>query len=87
MGKSAVPEKFVPSSFTNAQDIADVFKDGKPVVLDLVNAERDLTRRMIDFGAGLSYGLDGRMERLTNDVFLLIPDGVEVSAEDKERLS
>ena len=87
MGKSAVPETVVPSSYNNAQDVADVYKDGKPVVVDLVSAERDLSRRLIDFSAGLCYGLGGRMEKLKNDVYLLIPDGVEVSTEDKERFS
>lgn len=86
MSKSAVPETVIPASYNNAQDVADVYKDGKPVVVNLESAERDLSRRLIDFSAGLCYGLGGGMEKLKNDVYLLVPDGVEVSAEDKDRL-
>ncbi len=87
LAKSVVPQTVVPQSYNDAQAVADVFKDGKPVVIDLVSAERDLSRRLIDFSAGLCYGLGGSMEKLSSDIYLLSPDGVEVSSEDKERLS
>lgn len=82
MAQSVRPEVVVPSSFNNAQDVADVYKDAKPVIVDLTAAERDLARRLIDFSAGLCYGLGGRMEKLSSDVYLLVPDSVEVSDAD-----
>ena len=81
------PQTIVPESFLNAQDVADVFMASKPVVLDLSGAERDLTRRLIDFSSGLCYGLGGQMEKLRSDVYLLIPVGVEVSAEERSLLT
>lgn len=83
MVKTSKPEVVVPASFNNAQDVADVYKESRAVVVDLTNAERDLTRRLIDFSAGLCYGLGGQMEKLAGDVYLLIPEGVEVSAADR----
>ena len=80
-------EVVVPESFNNAQDVADVYKASKAVIVDLNNAERDLARRLIDFSAGLCYGLGGQMEKLATDVYLLVPEGVEVSDKDRERYS
>lgn len=87
MAMTSTPEVVVPASFNNAQDVADIYKESRPVIVDLSNAERDLARRLIDFSAGLSYGLAGRMEKLATDVYLLIPDGVEVSATDRNKYS
>lgn len=87
LAETPSPEVVVPESFNNAQDVADVYREATPVVVDLTNAERDLARRLIDFSAGLCYGLGGRMEKLTTDVYLLIPEGAEVSAADRERHS
>ena len=82
MAKTVKPDVVVPGSFNNAQDVADVYKDAKPVIVDLTNAERDLARRLIDFSAGLCYGLGGKMEKLSTDVYLLVPDSVEVADSD-----
>ncbi len=87
MAQTSKPEVVVPESFNNAQDVADVYKESMPVVVDLSSAERDLARRLIDFSAGLCYGLGGQMQKLSTDVYLLIPDGVEVSAADRSRHS
>ena len=87
MAKTSSPKVVIPESFNNAQDVADIYKDGHPVVVDLTNAERDLARRLIDFAAGLCYGLGGKMEKVSTDVYLLIPDGVEVSAADRQKFS
>ena len=76
----------VPRSFNDAQQIADKFKEGTPVILNLQGSDSDLSKRLIDFGSGLTYALDGGMQRVADKVFLLTPRNVEVSAEERARL-
>jgi cell division inhibitor SepF len=76
----------VPKSFNDAQQIADKFKTTVPVILNLQGAETDLAKRLIDFSSGLTYALDGGMQRVADKVFLLTPRNVEVSAEERARL-
>jgi cell division inhibitor SepF len=76
----------VPKSFNDAQQIADKFKTTVPVILNLQTAEVDLAKRLIDFASGLTYALDGGMQRVADKVFLLTPENVEVSAEERARL-
>jgi cell division inhibitor SepF len=76
----------VPKSFNDAQQIADKFKVQIPVILNLQSAEMDLAKRLIDFASGLTYALDGGMQRVADKVFLLTPRNVEVSAEERARL-
>jgi cell division inhibitor SepF len=76
----------VPRSFNDAQQIADKFKDGIPVILNLQSSDQDLSKRLIDFGSGLTYALDGGMQRVADKVFLLTPRNVEVSAEQRAQL-
>jgi cell division inhibitor SepF len=76
----------VPRSFNDAQQIADKFKDGIPVILNLQGADQELSKRLIDFTSGLTYALDGGMQRVADKVFLLTPRNVEVSAEERARL-
>jgi cell division inhibitor SepF len=76
----------VPRSFNDAQDVADKFKEAIPVIINLQGAETDLSKRLIDFASGLTYALDGGMQRIADKVFLLTPRNVEVSAEEKARL-
>jgi cell division inhibitor SepF len=75
-----------PRSFNDAQQIADRFKNSVPVIINLQGAEPELSKRLIDFGSGLTYALDGGMQRIAEKVFLLTPRNVEVSAEDRARL-
>jgi cell division inhibitor SepF len=75
-----------PKNFNDAQDVADKFKDAIPVILNLQGADSDLSKRLIDFGSGLTYALDGGMQRIADKVFLLTPQNVEVSAEERARL-
>jgi len=75
-----------PRSFNDAQQIADRFKAAVPVIINLQTVEPDLAKRLIDFGSGLTYALDGGMQRIADKVFLLTPKNVEVSAEDRQRL-
>jgi cell division inhibitor SepF len=76
----------VPRSFNDAQQIADKFKDSVPVILNLQSSDQDLSKRLIDFASGLTYALDGGMQRVADKVFLLTPRNVEVSAEQRAQL-
>jgi cell division inhibitor SepF len=76
----------VPKSFNDAQQVADQFKDSVPVILNLQQTETDLSKRLIDFASGLTYALDGGMQRIADKVFLLTPRNVSVSAEERARL-
>ncbi len=76
----------VPRNFNDAQQIADHFKDSIPVIINLQGADTDLSKRLIDFASGLTYALDGGMQRIADKVFLLTPRNVEVSAEERARL-
>ena len=75
-----------PKNFNDVQDVADKFKDAIPVILNLQNTDHDLSKRLIDFSSGLTYALDGGMQRIADKVFLLTPRNVEVSAEERARL-
>jgi cell division inhibitor SepF len=76
----------IPKSFNDAQQVADKFKDSIPVILNLQGSDTDLSKRLIDFASGLTYALDGGMQRIADKVFLLTPRNVEVSAEERARL-
>ena len=76
----------VPKSFNDAQQVADRFKDSIPVILNLQGVETDLSKRLIDFASGLTYALDGGMQRIADKVFMLTPRNVEISAEERARL-
>jgi cell division inhibitor SepF len=76
----------VPKSFNDAQQIADQFKDAIPVILNLQGTDTDLSKRLIDFSSGLTYALNGGMQRIADKVFLLTPRNVDVSAEERARL-
>ncbi|MCB0881644.1 MAG: cell division protein SepF [Thermoleophilia bacterium] len=76
----------IPKSFNDAQQIADKFKVGVPVILNMQSAENDLAKRLIDFSSGLTYAMDGGMQRVADKVFMLTPRNVEVSAEERARL-
>ncbi len=75
-----------PASFNDAQEIADKFKANIPVIINLQLSDADLSKRLIDFSSGLTYALDGGIEKVAEKVFLLTPSNVEVSAEEKRRL-
>jgi cell division inhibitor SepF len=86
-GRSGVRVHLViPKSFNDAQQVADKFKDGIPVVLNLQSTENDLNKRLIDFASGLTYALDGGMQRIADRVFMLTPRNVEISAEERAQL-
>jgi cell division inhibitor SepF len=80
------PQVVTPTTFNDVQEVADAFKKAQPVIVNLQGVDRDLSRRLIDFGSGLCYGLEGNMERITDQVFLLTPAGAEVSDDDRRRI-
>ena len=75
-----------PSGFNDAEEIGEKFKADIPVIVNLQAMESDTAKRLIDFAAGLTFGLDGRIQRVADKVFLLTPRNVEVSAEERRRL-
>lgn len=75
-----------PRTFTEAQSIADRFKSGTPIIMNLTMTQPDLSKRLIDFASGLTYGLDGGLQKISDKVFMLTPANVDVSAEDRRRL-
>ncbi len=75
-----------PTSFNDAQEVADRFKHSVPVILNLQTTDGELAKRLIDFASGLTYALDGGMQKIAEKTFLLTPHNVEVSAEEKARL-
>lgn len=83
---SARPRLVVPASFNQAQELADTFKGNQPVVMNLRHADREVSRRLIDFSSGLCYGLGGRMEKLDGQVYLLSPANIEVTEDERTRL-
>jgi cell division inhibitor SepF len=84
--RSAQVHLVSPTGFDDAQEIGDKLKTSQPVIVNLQGTDRDLSRRIIDFSSGLAYGLEGQMERVADQVFLLTPSNVEVPAEERRRL-
>ncbi len=80
------PKTLNPESFADAKEMGDEFKRGVPVVVNLQGLDRDLVRRLVDFASGICYALDGSMEKLAPQVFLLTPDGLAVSDDDRRRI-
>jgi cell division inhibitor SepF len=76
-----------PTSYSEARAIGEQFRDGHPVIMNLTEMDEPDAKRLVDFAAGLAFGLRGGMERVTNRVFLLSPPNVQVSAEEKARIA
>ncbi len=75
-----------PNNFNDAQEIADAFKQATPVILNLQTTDSELSKRLIDFASGLTYALEGGMQKIADKTFMLTPRNVEVSAEERARL-
>lgn len=84
--QSTKPRLIVPNDFKDAQEVGDHFKGNRAVIINLQDADDGLRRRLIDFCSGLTYALEGTMERVAKNVFLLTPANVEISAEARRRL-
>lgn len=76
-----------PRTYNEARTIGEHFRDGVPVIMNLSEMEDVDAKRLVDFAAGLIFGLHGTIERVTSKVFLLSPQNVNVTAEDKERIA
>ena len=76
-----------PRTYNEARTIGEHFRDGTPVIMNLTEMVDSDAKRLVDFAAGLIFGLRGSIERVTNKVFLLSPANVEVTAEDKARIA
>ncbi len=87
VGASAAIHKSEPKRFNEAREVADRFKEGTAVIMNLQGTEDSTARRLVDFASGLVYGLDGKIELVANRVYLLTPADVEVSAEERERIA
>lgn len=77
---------FVPASYNDAKQVGEHFRQNVPVIINLTELDDRSAMRLIDFCAGLTFGLHGTLERVTNKVFLLSPADVVVTAEDKARI-
>jgi cell division inhibitor SepF len=75
-----------PKSFGEAQSIGDKFKQGTPVIMNMSMSSPDLAKRLLDFASGLTYGLDGGLQKVSDRVFMLTPHNVDVSDADRRRL-
>lgn len=80
------PRALSPQSFSDAKVLADELKANTPVIMNLRDVDRDLARRLIDFASGVCYSTDASMEKLASQVFLLTPESVEVSGEERRRI-
>ena len=76
-----------PTTYSEARTIGEHFRDGFPVIMNLTDMDEPDAKRLVDFAAGLAFGMRGSMERVTNRVFLLSPPNIQVSAEDKARIA
>jgi cell division inhibitor SepF len=76
-----------PRTYNEARTIGENFRDGTPVIMNLTEMDDTDAKRLVDFAAGLIFGLRGSIERVTNKVFLLTPHNIEVTAEDKARIA
>jgi cell division inhibitor SepF len=75
-----------PRSYNEARQIGEEFRDGTPVIMNLTEMDDVDAKRLVDFAAGLVFGLRGSIEKVTNKVFLLSPHNVEVTETDKRRI-
>jgi cell division inhibitor SepF len=76
-----------PRTYNEARTIGEHFRDGIPVIMNLTDMDDADAKRLVDFSAGLVFGMHGSIERVTNKVFLLTPANVEITAEDKSTIA
>jgi cell division inhibitor SepF len=76
-----------PRTYNEARNIGEHFREGTPVIMNLTEMVDSDARRLVDFAAGLIFGLRGSIDKVTNKVFLLSPANIEVTAEDKARIA
>ncbi len=74
-----------PGAFNDAQEMGDKFREGYSIIMNLQGAGPELSQRLVDFASGMAYGLGGAMKPVAEKVFLITPEGVQVSAEERRR--
>jgi cell division inhibitor SepF len=84
-GAPKAPHTVRPLRFDQAQEVADTFKHGQPVIMNVQEVDRDLLRRLIDFASGLCYALNGKLDKVATGVYLLTPS--TVSDEDRRQMA
>jgi cell division inhibitor SepF len=84
-GAPKAPHTVRPLRFDQAQEVADTFKHGQPVIMNVQEVDRDLLRRLIDFASGLCYALNGKLDKVATGVYLLTP--ANVSDEDRRQMA
>ncbi len=75
-----------PAEFAEVQDIGERYRTGQPVVIDLRETDREVSKRLIDFSSGLAFALNGDIKKVNDRVFLLRPNGVDLPADEQRRL-
>ncbi len=80
-------ETVTPRTYNDARTIGESFRNGVPVIMNLSDIGDDDAKRLVDFGAGLVFAAHGSINRITAKVFLLSPEGVQVSDEDQATLA
>ncbi|HEY5548601.1 MAG TPA: cell division protein SepF [Coriobacteriia bacterium] len=89
MDRPAAPQVKIhtiePRSYAEAQSIADKFKAGQPVIMNLLGTDAELCKKLLDFAAGLTYGLDGGIQKVSDKVYMLTPRNVDVSVGERVR--
>jgi len=76
-----------PRTYNEARTIGEHYRNGTPVIVNLSEMDDADAKRLVDFSAGLTFGLRGQLERVTAKVFLLSPNNVSVTAQDKQRIA
>ena len=76
-----------PADYSEARTIGERFRDGNPVIMDLVDMSNDDAKRLVDFAAGLAFALRGSFDKVATKVFLLSPADIDVSAEDRKKIA
>lgn len=76
-----------PTTYNEARTVGEAYRDGTPVIMNLSELDESDAKRLVDFAAGLVFGLRGSFDRVTNRVFLLSPANIQVTAEDKAKIA
>jgi cell division inhibitor SepF len=76
-----------PKDYSEARTIGESFRDGTPVIMDLVSMDNSDAKRLVDFAAGLAFALRGSFDKVATKVFLLSPADIDVSAEERRRIA
>jgi len=76
-----------PKDYGEARTIGERFRDGTPVIMDLVTMDNADAKRLVDFAAGLAFALRGSFDKVATKVFLLSPADIDVSAEERRRIA